>query len=633
VVTLLSGRTLTLQNLQLTNGGGLGGLPRHVADPDPNIYWSDNYVTLDFETTTEFKGSSLVKGNRIILACWRTGPEGPIKHSFGSEYEQSELLQDISNAQFVVAHNAKFELGWLRRCGVDLHKCVVFDTLLAEYVLGGNKYFLQQLSLKECLARRGMQSKEDLVGRLIRGGCPVEDIPQSWLLKYCERDVEATHELFISMRDELLYAEQEHLLYQRCLVTPALVDIEFNGLQLDTEIIHDYLENIEDRHARSLSELEELCDGASPTSPKQLSDFVYNRLNFKIPTDYKGYPLLTSTGNGSVAVDAMDRLRPTTNRQREFLDKYREWKALNTAVTKYLRKFGECCRENSGRLLGVFNQCNTRTHRLSSSGLVYKIQFQNLDRSYKPFFRARKAEWLVGEIDGTQLEFRIAVHMGRDRVGLKNIRTKGFDVHTLTASTLGIDRQNAKEFTFKPLYGGTGGTNEQKAYFRAFKNTYQGIAETQRRWVLKTLNNKQFTTEYGLTFYFPGTVLKASGWITNTTNIYNYPVQGFATAEIIPISLVCAWHRMKDWESFLVNTVHDSIIAELLLAKQCFITDTYEVLRKLYGISLTVPLGVGVLVGSHWSNEEAKDNETKYEAEEFLWLKAAISEGMVDESG
>lgn len=617
----------------------LGELPAHVSEPDPNIYWSDNYVVLDFETTTEFKGSPLVKGNRLVLACWTY--KGHAKSNYASEYEQADLLADIESADFIVAHNTKFELGWLRRCGLDLRRIVCFDTLMGEYVLGGNKYFLQQLSLKECLARRGMLSKEDLVGRLIRGGCPVEDIPQSWLLTYCERDVEVTHNLFLRMREELKDAEQIHLLYQRCLVTPVLVDIEFNGLQLDQDIIHEHLKNTEDRHARSTSDLEELCDGASPSSPKQLSDFVYNRLNFKIPLDYKGHPFRTASGNGSVAVEAMDRLRPTTVRQRNFLSAYREWKALDTAVTKYLRKFGECCAQNNGRLYGVFNQCNTRTHRLSSSGLVFKIQFQNLDRKYKPFFRARQEGWLVGEIDGTQLEFRVAIHMGLDSVGLSNIRTKGFDVHRLTADTLGVDRQSAKAFTFKPLYGGTGGTPQQVEYYKLFKETYRGVAETQRRWVLKCLNDKEFRTEYGLRFFFPTTVLKASGWITNTTNIYNYPVQGLATAEIIPIALVCAWHRMANIKSFLVNTVHDSIIAELSpdeigiwheIAKQCFITDTYEVLRKLYGISLTIPLGVGVMVGSHWANEEAKASETKYEAPESLWLESARAKGMVDDS-
>ena len=128
--------------------------------------------------------------------------------------------------------------------------------------------------------------------------------------------------------------------------------------------------------------------------------------------------------------------------------------------------------------------------------------------------------------------------------------------------------------------------------------------------------------------------MKKSGYITNTNSIYNYPVQAFATAEIIPCALVCAWHRMENMQSFLVNTVHDSLIAELhpdevsawhKLSQQCLIEDTYSMISNLYGVKLTVPLGAGVKVGTHWGVGE----EVKYEAPEELWIEAATKEGMI----
>jgi len=615
----------------------LGGLPGHVQNPDPAIYLGGDYIVLDFETTTEHKGSPLCEGNRLVLASWLRSwdadSEVNISSSFGSEYNQDALLKDIERAGFIVAHNAKFELGWLRRCGCDLYRVVVFDTIIAEHVLGGNRYFLQQLGLDMCLKRRGLPLKEDTVKHMIRGGCLVEDIPQSWLQKYCEQDVRSTHALFLQQRRELKDSNKLHLQYARCLLTPCLADIEFNGITLDGEQVGEYIGGLEDKYAKKTADLQDFCEGALPSSPLQLSAFVYGTLGFKIPRDYKG-PMVTATGNGSVAAPAMERLKPTTAKQRDFLELFQEWKELDTAVTKYLRKFQQCCKENNGHLLGVFNQCAARTHRLSSSGLVYKIQFQNLDRDYKKFFKARHKGWLIGEIDGAQLEFRVAVHMGRDSVGLKNILTEGFDIHRLTADTLGVSRQAAKPFTFKPLYGGSGGTPEQKEYFQKFKETYQGIATTQRKWVLKCLQDKKFTTEYGMTFHFPRCQLKNSGWITYTNEIYNYPIQGLATAEIIPLSLLTCWHRMKGMESFLVNTVHDSVIAELHpnevctwheLAKQCFIHDTYALLYNLYGISLTVPLGAGVVVGKNWNQGE----EVVYDAPQDLYMHVAQAEKMI----
>jgi len=145
-------------------------------------------------------------------------------------------------------------------------------------------------------------------------------------------------------------------------------------------------------------------------------------------------------------------------------------------------------------------------------------------------------------------------------------------------------------------------------------------------------------TEYGLVFHWPDCKMTQSGWIMYTTNIYNYPVQGFATAEIIPCALICAWHRMADLESFLVNTVHDSIIAELHpeeidlwhdIAKQCLIEDAYEMVRKLYSVHLTVPLGAGVMVDTHWASKAAKESEVVYEAAPEKYEEAAKEAGML----
>lgn len=622
----------------------LAGLPAHVGSPDPSIYWSDNYVTLDFETTTRLKGSPLDVGNRIVLACWRIA--GKDYSTFGSEYDQGELVRAVEKAQFIIAHNSKFELGWLRRCGVDLRKVVVYDTMIGEYIIGGNRFNLVMLGLNACLRRYGLPPKEDIVGKMLKAGIDTADIPESWLLKYCKRDVEACEELFLQQRESLMSRGLIHLQYQRCLVAPALADMEFSGMQLDASIVEASIKETEDQYAKSTAYLQNYMDGTPPSSNQQKCVYVYDTLKFKIPRDHKGKPILTKSGGPSVAADTLDRLRPVTEKQREWLRLHKEWVTLHGDVTKYLRKFELCCEESGGLLKAVFNQCIARTHRLTSSGFEFKVQFQNLNKLFKPVFKARKEGWLVGEADGAQLEFRIAAHMGRDKQALKDI-IEGKDIHRFSASELleipeeavsGRQRQEAKEHTFKPLYGGRSGTPAQQRYYQAFAEKYKQIARTQKGWTHKVLDDKRLRTEYGLLFYWPGCAMTNSGYILYTTNIYNYPVQGFATAEIIPIALVCAWHRMADMESFLVNTVHDSIIAELHpkeihlwheIAQQCLIRDCYNVLRTLYKVNLTVPLGAGVMVGTHWANEEAKKGEVVYEAPLELYEEAARKEGML----
>lgn len=615
----------------------LGGLPDWVAHPDPQLYWSDNYVVLDFETTTLLKGSPLVEGNRIILACWTEGRNTRVESCFGTEYEQTRLIEACKRADFIVAHNSKFELGWLRRCGLDLRTIITYDTMIGEYVLGGNTLMLRQLSLNASLERYGFKPKEDTVAAMFKAGIATEDMPESWLLKYCERDVEACRELFLKQRELLRAKGLEAVNYQRNLVTPALADIEFKGIQLDKEKVDELIQTMEEEYAKATSALQDFCEGASPASPKQLREFVFGTLKFNVPRDHKNNPMLTASGDPSIAAPVLERLRPTNKRQSEFLDLHRAWAAMHSDVTKYLRKFGECCDDAGGLIRGSFNQCNTRTHRLSSSGLEYKVQFQNLNRRFKPLFRARTDGWVMGEADGAQLEFRVATHLGRDSVALHDIM-EGTDIHAYTASIIGCSRQDAKPHTFKPLYGGVSGTDAERKYYAAFAEKYNQIATTQRGWTLRVAEDKELTTEWGMKYYWPDAKMKESGYVTYTTSIFNYPVQAFATAEIIPIAIVCAWHRMRELRSFLVNTVHDSIIAELHpdeieawheIAQQCLIHDSYNLINKLYGVSLTVPLGAGVMVGSHWANKEAKDGEVVYDAPEELWKNAAKEAGML----
>jgi DNA polymerase-1 len=622
----------------------VGGLPGFVKDPDPNLYWSDNYVVLDFETTTILKGSPLVEGNRIVLACW--GRRGSVSSRFGSEYEQGELVKAIEGADFIIAHNAKFELGWLRRCGIDLRKVVVYDTLIGEYVLGGNRFNLVQLSLANSLKRYGLEGKKDTIGMMFKAGIDTLDMPESWLEEYCIRDVTACEELFLKQREKLKERGLIHLQYQRCLVSPALADIELNGMQLDTAKVNTAVDKLEDLYVKKTSELQEYMEGVSPTASAAKAQYMFETLKFRVPKDYRGKEMRTPSGGYSSAAPVIKMLRPQSARQREWLAKHTEWADMHSDVTKYLRKFKLCCDEVGGTIRAVFNQCNTKTHRLSSSGLTYKVQFQNLNRDFKPVFKARNEGWFMAEADGAQLEFRIAAHLGRDKQALSDIMNEE-DIHKYTASVLhsvpesevtGSMRQDAKPDTFKPLYGGQSGTPAQRAYYAAFAAKYSDIAKTQRAWANQVLENKKLVTEYGLIHYWPDCRMSASGYISYTTSIYNYPVQGFATAEVIPLAIVCAWHRMKDMDSFLVNTVHDSIIGEVHpdevgawheIAQQCLIEDCYDILEKLYGIKLTVPLGAGVMVSTHWGDKVAKESEVVYNAPEERYLEAAKEAGML----
>ena len=163
------------------------------------------------------------------------------------------------------------------------------------------------------------------------------------------------------------------------------------------------------------------------------------------------------------------------------------------------------------------------------------------------------------------------------------------------------------------VYGGGGKTKAQKAYAIAFKKKYNGIAGTQEGWTHEVLNTGQLVLPWGMRFYWPGTKMGRTGYIDNTTSIFNYPVQSFATAEIIPIALVYFWHRTRNLRVTIFNTIHDSIVSRVNkddideaveLSKQCLTYDVYEHLRNVYKYEFSIPLGVGCKWEKNWGTSK-----------------------------
>lgn len=575
---------------------------------------------MDFETTNLDKGSALNPKNKLLLATWST-PEGSF-HKWGSEYEQYELLAAIANADYLVAHNGKFETQWLQRCGYVCSELLLYDTLLADYVLAGNRRWA--LGLDDLAKRYDEPTKNSVIKALMQGGVSPEDMPGSLLLKYGIADTEVTKNIFLKQRRKLADMGLLPILYTRCLTTVVLAAIEAAGMQLDAGRVKAEYDTVTKELAQHELALLSITGGINANSPQQLTGYIYDKLGFEEPCDHRGEPIRTDTGGRSANADTLALLRATNEDQQKFLDILVPRQEANTKL-KTLKKMMACVEEADGLLLARFNQSVTQTHRLSSTGARFKLQFHNQAREYKKLFRARKAGWRVGEADGAQLEFRVACHLGRDKQGTEDVRNK-VDVHKNTASALlsipvekvtKALRQDAKPETFKPLYGSKGQTPEQKRYAKYFQARYKGIYDTQTAWTYTVLKDKGLTTEWGLRFYWPDTEMGKSGYISNTTSIFNYPVQSFATAEIIPISLVFFWHRLQRLgiQTFLTNTIHDSIIGEVApgedgywkaLSYQSFTEDVYVYLQEVYKVSFTVPLGVEVKIGEYWSEGEGE---------------------------
>tara|TARA_A100000171_G_scaffold3549_1_gene2988 strand:+ start:163 stop:831 length:669 start_codon:yes stop_codon:yes gene_type:complete len=213
------------------------------------------------------------------------------------------------------------------------------------------------------------------------------------------------------------------------------------------------------------------------------------------------------------------------------------------------------------------------------------------------------------EGDYSQLEFRVAGFLAGDKQVYSDVR-QGTDVHSYTASIIGCTRQEAKAHTFKPLYGGTSGTDAQKRYYNDFKDKYMGIAVWHEILQQDAVKHRVITLPSGRQYAFPDARWTKYGTATHRTSICNYPVQGFATADLLPIALVSLERavRAAGIASVICNTVHDSIVMDVHpdekdicvdLMKKAMLSLPTETLRR-YGVTYDMPVEIEIKMGKNW---------------------------------
>ena len=297
----------------------------------------------------------------------------------------------------------------------------------------------------------------------------------------------------------------------------------------------------------------------------------------------------------------------------DFLSKVRRLSAVET----YLSSFVDGIRmytKQDGKLHVRLLQHRTATGRFSGAD----PNMQNMPRGgtfpVKKVFVSRFAGGKILEADFAQLEFRAAAYLSQDGVAIEEVST-GFDVHSYTAKVITdagqpTDRQTAKAHTFAPLYGATGfgRTPAEAEYYTHFTEKYKGIGVWHSRLAKEAVNTRKITTPSGREFAFPDVVRKASGRVSHFTQIKNYPVQSFATADIVPLALLHIDKLLDNMQSCVVNTVHDSIVIDVHPDEE---RSVIEVINKTnnelpnlitirWGLVFNVPLLLEAKIGPNW---------------------------------
>jgi len=607
-------------------------------------------LTFDFETTGLDFGSALNKRNRVLMVAWQVD-DGPIKRYVGDLLDAKEFWDAVHAADVLCAYNAKFEQLWFLRYGMVIENWQWHDPMLAEKVLRGN--LTRPLDLGSVAEQYGYTTKDPMIDSMMKGGICPSEMPQKRLLARCVRDVRTTSAIMSVQLKELQRRDALHIYRLRANFCGFLAQVEAEGMLLDRDRVAAEYGKVAAALTDVSRKLDELTGGINMRSPDQLAHYQYVTLKVPERKDARGRPLRNKPskqfpdGRPKTDKDTLTLLArgELTSEQRNFVSLRQEYGKLNAALTKNLEFFYGVCQEYGGTFKARFNQTVAKTHRLTSSGSPLQfdifpkpksVQFQNMPRDYKRMFTAPEG-YVIVECDSAQLEFRVAAFLGQDKQAMLDIGDPDFDAHCKSAAVMnGIPydsfmasyltgdkaykrmRTEAKPDTFKPLYGGGRGTPEQEKWYKEFNKRYSGVYAEQENWLADVARDGKLCLPWGMTFFWPKTQMNRRGVLLDSDTfrpvrpqVFNYPVQSLATAEIVPIAILAlARHcKARNIDVKFVNTVHDSVIAyvnEEHLAgyvwacERAFTTDVYEYLRDHYGIEFNVPLGCEIVAGRHW---------------------------------
>ena len=377
------------------------------------------------------------------------------------------------------------------------------------------------------------------------------------------------------------------------------------------------------------------CEGSAETYKVKKDGSKYAKANKCKDCDARGYqlkkqnkmagfgffppsPSWVSASGFSTGKDILDTLRATAMDNKmdvavKFLEDLKRLNAVSTYLSSFVEGIDTFTKQNDVLHVSL-TQHITSTGRFSGR----EPNMQNMPRGTTfPVKRVFISRWEGGKImeaDFAQLEFRAAAFLSQDEVAMQEINT-GFDVHAYTAQVISdagqpTTRQAAKEHTFAPLFGasGYGRTKAEATYYTHFIAKYEGISDWHKKLGNDAIRFQKITNVSGRQYAFPGTTRRANGTPTNFTRIKNYPVQGFATGDVVPVVLLEIDNRLKGLQSCLVNSVHDSAVIDIHPDEQKEVLNVIDdvnvnlnaIIDKYYSVKMNVPLLLEAKIGPNW---------------------------------
>ncbi|HYD21783.1 MAG TPA: DNA polymerase I [Flavipsychrobacter sp.] len=470
-----------------------------------------------------------------------------------------------------VGQNIKYDMIILRWYGYYL-KGKVYDTMLAHYVIEPEgKHGMDTMSVKYL----GYEpvSIETLIGKKGKGQLSMRNVPLEEIKEYAAEDADVTLQLKRAFEPLLVQQEVSKVLDEiENPLLPVLVDMETEGVRIDTSFLSDYSKEL-DRDIKTAEDSVYKHAGVKFNlgSPKQLGEVLFELM--KLDAGAKK----TRTGQYATGEDVLQKLR----NKHQIVEDILVYRELTKLKSTYVDSLPLLINERTGRVHTSYNQAVAVTGRLSSTS----PNLQNIPirtdrgREIRRAFIPRDAEHVLISADYSQIELRIVAAISGDESMIQAFKDNK-DIHTATAAKVyGVEeadvtsqmRRAAKAVNFGIIYGQSAfglaesigvSRTEAKQIIDNYFREYPGIKRymdgsinfaKEHTYVQTLLGRKRYLRDiHSANFTVRGYAER---------NAINMPIQGTA-ADMIKLAMIGV-HRALQRENMqtkMILQVHDELI-------------------------------------------------------------------------
>ena len=509
-----------------------------------------------------------------------------------------------------IGHNLKYDVTLLKWHGIEVHG-KLFDTMLAHSMKEPEmKHGLDYLA-KLYMGYRPIPTS-DLIGKKGEEQRNMRDVPLEIVAEYACEDADVTLQVSEVIKPDIESRGVAEVCYEvECPLIPVLVDMEYEGIRLDSLALNKFSKQLE-KDIEGLTEKIYVAAGRefNISSPKQLGIVLYEEL------ELVEKPKKTATGQYSTREAELIRLAPKHEIVADVLD-YRNACKLKSV---YVDQLPNAVNPETGKLHTHYSQTWTATGRMQSNNpnLQTIPVRKERGREIRAAFVPRDKDYLILAADYSQIELRIMAALSQDQ-GMIDAFNSDTDIHSVTASKVygvpfeEVDREmrsKAKMVNFGILYGISAFGLQQRLniprkeanslidnYFEKYPGVQKYIDET----IKFAEENEYVKTQTGRRRQLRD-INSRNRTLKNAAQrlAMNSPIQGTA-ADMLKLAMIKVHHALRDggFKTKMLLTVHDELVFDMYRKEEEEVKPVIEECMKT-ALKLDVPIEVEMGTGENW---------------------------------